>query len=326
MKLFTATTLTDPRLIALEERVSALDGYELPNPIYVSPDGSDETGDGTEQKPFRQIQYAVSKCTPEKSYEIHAYEGEYIPFSVVNSKNITLGLLGNVTITDRDNNLNQIIVIRGCTLTIRERPSGSEVKTLNIVCNGELNGTIISSIFNSSLHIEDNIKLKIDNNSTGAGIHYVVSSNVDSHVHINPNGGFIYNGNNSPMRGIFYCLNSSNLIYFCRNLDSITHNVNMESFAYAVSNSFASFTSLGLTISNKYTYGLRAANSIICAVPPIQNNAATPISQIQGGRIFLGTSTSTTNSISDPLSPLSLDDEVVSYDSFPDDSILMGRI
>lgn len=73
--------------------------------LYVSPSGSDETGDGTQAHPWRQIKYAI-KAQPIQNHvlcEIHAAGGTYDGFSI-SDRRVTLYIEGHVTIVAASEN------------------------------------------------------------------------------------------------------------------------------------------------------------------------------------------------------------------------------
>ena len=72
--------------------------------IYVGPEGLDQDGYGTKDKPYKTIKYAVSKADP--NYTIYIYEGRYDENSITLNKNITiLGENKNIVITSSRNNV-----------------------------------------------------------------------------------------------------------------------------------------------------------------------------------------------------------------------------
>lgn len=292
MKLFNANTLTDPGLIALEERVTSIDAYELPDPLYVSPDGSDETGEGTEENPFRQIQYAISKSSYLKGTRIYVSGGSYNSFNC-DSKRVSLTLLGNITVITNENKdagistTDSVFAINGNGFTVTVDSNNYNKPILDVSRNScvivNCGNFIIKNLNCNNINI-----FYVNLNSFAfmrSSINYEGSPNIS---------GYLVN--------LFYASHGSRFSWSDFTNDTNVGNMNKGSsqyfrFAATLGASHIALSNEKINIGSGYTHGLYAAEGFISALIG-NNNAEIPMAQANGGRIFTGSSTNTTNSIS----------------------------
>lgn len=272
---------------ATEGQLLEIVGGSTLNPIYVSPSGSDETGDGTEQKPFRQIQKAIDRASNLIPHSVYAEGGSYDAFIVSPYKCIALYLKGDVTI----NNSN---IERGICAHIFSRiyissDNESASRNLRIVdCPYSVYSTISSII-----SITSSISLILVNPGISSAM---IGGNTNSLTVLNCS---ISRSGDPGGTYFFVCDNNSNLV-ITGTLNNNLGTVNTLN-AFAAAGYSSNITIVGnsnFTIGNGYTYGLRANGGTIRCGTLNANNAQTPISQTNGGRVFYGNSTSTTNSVS----------------------------
>lgn len=260
----------------------------IPDPIWVSPSGSDETGDGTETNPFRQIQYACDKAKGlQRTININA--GEYNGFEITQSI-FTIELLGDVNIINSNtygilNFVNSTVIIRG--------------NNYNFIIDCSYDKHCILVTHNSFFACQYNNLILKNLNLNNKNIIY---TNGHSMSYMTCNINYQGSVNLQGSINLFYTSHGSNSSwgYFTgtTNLGNIPRsNATSLVFVKMYGPGDVSLADNDINISNTFTHGLYADSGFICASIG-SNNATTPMAQINGGRIFLGSSTSTTNSIS----------------------------
>lgn len=264
----------------------------IPNPIWVSPSGSDETGDGTETNPFRQIQHACNKAKGLQR-DINVNAGEYNGFRVTQSSIIAINLLGDVNIIN-SNNIDSIITISyNSILTIRE-------SNYNFIIDCSYDKHCIMVTHNSffAYHYGDLILKNLNLNNKN-----IIYTNAHSMSYIRCNINYQGTVNLQGSINLFFTCHGSNSSWVLStgtttNLGNIPRsNATALVFGKMSGPGDISLLSSNINISNTFTHGLYTDAGFISANIG-SNNATTPLVQANGGRIFLGSSTSTTNSIS----------------------------
>ena len=286
----------------------------IPNPIWVSPSGSDETGDGTETNPFRQIQYACNKARG-LGRNINVNAGEYNGFSVSQSPVINIHLLGDVNIIN-GNNIDSIIMIsHNSIVTIRE-------SNYNFIIDCSYDKNCITVTHNSffAYHSGNLILKNLNLNNKN-----IIYTNAHSMSYIRCNINYQGTVNLQGSINIFSTTHGSNLSWIppsTTNLGNIPRS-NATALVFGKMNGPGDISLLGsnINISNTFTHGLYTDAGFICANIG-SNNATTPLVQANGGRVFLGSSTSTTNSISP--SPQILDITSDSDIALPEEAFFDG--
>lgn len=245
------------------------------NPMWVSPDGSDETGDGTESNPYRQIRYAISKCKSFRKHNVYVKAGTYDSFSASSSKYININLHGNININTNDTNFS-VLSYRDSSLRISSNDSSVRSITFNYFNNS--NAVIVQAQSNSVISIT-NVNIRITNNINCSA--------------------FIQAGDCSKIS-----------IYNEQQNNMNTNNLTCSYFVVSVNSSIVGIAGNIFNINNTNDIGFTCRSGFILCEFLGTNNATTPIEQLAGGRCFLNTSTSTTNNISP--SPLSSGDDITS--------------
>lgn len=241
--------------------------------VYVSPTGSDETGDGTQENPWRQIKYAISKYTINNStlYEIHAAGGSYKGFSVSNRR-ITLYMEGNITIVAETESSTCIGITTYGYLSI-SAASGTEYK---LSLSSGKNGIELSQFSYCG-----------------------VSANIQEMIFGTLNNACIYSSYNSILNcGAAYRVNST---CTCPNIFVSTMNgyINMRysvlkgAINSAPTSAFYAYQGGRIyvryaNISSNCTNGLYALEGGQIYYSSTTNNAKTPMYASSGGRIYAG--------------------------------------
>ncbi len=272
---------------ATEGQLLEIVGGSTLNPIYVSPNGSDETGDGTEQNPFRQIQKAINRASNLIPHSVYAEGGSYDAFVVSSYKCINLYLKGDVTINN--SNIERGIGAYNFSYLYVSSNNTNASRNLRIV---ECPNSIHSS-YSSVINMASSISLTLVN----PGISDSMITSINNSLIIFDCS--ISRSGDPAGSNFFFCGNGSNLVIlraFNNNLGSVN---TLSIFVAAwYSSNITIINNSDFTIGTGYTYGLRANGGTISCGTLRANNAQTPITQVNGGRVFYGTSTSTTNSIS----------------------------
>ena len=139
---------------------------------YVSPDGSDSTGDGSSAHPWREINYAISHCPYGGYCNIYADGGMYSPIHAV-GKSINLLLKGNITFDGTGRNTettnNTLINISNCILSFSKSGSDNNNRIVHF-CNANYCIVVVNR---SLLHTDIKVELEFDNiNNRAIHINY----------------------------------------------------------------------------------------------------------------------------------------------------------
>lgn len=248
--------------------------------VYVSPSGSDITGDGTSSKPWKTITKAIEYGPVARNgfglyYTINIAAGTYTEDIVISDKKVRLNLLGDVTIQPASGNT-ILGVYRNARVSIVSDENNKKSLTLS-------GGTIgIGMSHESTLVFSDLSNLIFDNITNTC-----ISCSHNTYLYIN------YDSNGSDLDKI--TINST-----C-NLKSIvkSHNnshVELETTMDINANSSCSnyaFESLTdsylliskLTIPSTYSKGILASHMGRVNTINVTNNATTPTNTALGGLI-----------------------------------------
>ena len=264
-----------------EERLSIAPAGGGPAQIYVSGTGNDETGDGTEGKPYRQISKAVSVVQPHNGskYTVYVDGGTYSNFEIAGGKQIDLTLRGDVTIQPtaavsqgiyiKDHSIVQVLNDgTRRALTFVNCYGGIVVENSNLKINGSVSSLTAGALCNRALiEAKENAYVML----YGAPIVREAGSDI-------------------AINTTFSCWYGSRMYLNLSSLTMGNSSLRHYMFLYAT---YASHIFLSgsnqLVIPNAFTYGLYAANGSIIAHSGIgTNNATTPTKTSDGGRIFTG--------------------------------------
>lgn len=289
----------DSAINKLNNRITNLDDFDIPNPLYVSPSGNDSTGDGTQSKPFRQIQKAIQVMPFSSIRNIYVAAGTYKKFYISNSKFVNIFLQGDVIISDNDSP----IKIYDCSYLRITSNSQNSIGERTLSFSPTTNITYgIYAIVTSFVILEKYIKI----NFTGT-YDSLFNSNMGANIII---GCHIIINSNLNVSHVFVCEYGSNISW---NLPDSTVSSNIGSpnntittFCNSTSGSTISIIAKTVTLNNKYEVGLRGNGGIVFA--ELQgNNATTQIQQWNGGRVFTSNNL-TTNSFNN-INPLNTGEE-----------------
>ena len=244
--------------------------------VYVSPDGSDTTGDGSETNPWKTISKAIdgapiSRPGKQNNYSINVASGTYTENIQVYERQLQLCLLGNVVIKPTDVNTETFGVHRNARVSIL---SDSNNKKSLIIEGGKF-GFYVN--YDSTLII-GNLSDLVFSNITDRCINithraYVSVSGID--------GNFIVN-ESCRLSSIVKIENGSHAEF------DISWNIN--SASTCSSYAFASLTNSyllikHLTIPNTYAKGIYSIYGAKINLTEVTNNATEPTHTSIGGVI-----------------------------------------
>lgn len=249
--------------------------------IYVSASGSDETGDGTQAKPYRQISYALA-ANPRWNailVEIHVSAGTYNAFSVTNRR-VAVILEGKVTIKPEKPTSNCINVSEGGHLAV----SASVSDTYELIFDSSTYGIYVSHF--SELSVSSTIK-KVTFNNISSIIVYATTSS-----HVTFNADFTVSSTCGPNATIFASYTGSDFIMRFSAASGLINTTTPHAFA---AQQLGRFYLRYVNISSKCEIGMHAWEGGMIQYSGGTNSAKTPISTGSGGRIFGGTQSNTPN-------------------------------
>lgn len=247
--------------------------------VYVSPSGSDTTGDGSQEKPWRQISHAISayRVIPVNvSFNIHVAAGTYNKFSV-SGRRVTIYLEGNVTIDGGGNKCITVDQRGSCAV------NASQANTYTLTLKNGTSAVYVSSIsqFSMSAAIKKVILGSLTETLVYVSIFSFCSWNADFTVNSTCTGSIAFNS----VAGSYLSMRLESALG--------TFDANTANVVYATQGGRAHIKNLN--ISNKCTNGLRATEGGQIYYTNVTNNAATPLSATTSGRIFAGTQTNVPN-------------------------------
>lgn len=283
---------------AIEAHVSALHTWngtatEALAPIYVSGTGNDETGDGTEAKPYRQISKAVSMVQPynKTAATIYVDAGTYEEFTVDLGRDIGLVYTAEVVIAPTDATADAITVKRHSSLDISTTGASNSAGTY---CNLRFNNC--------------NRFINVENAQVTIGEKVFLTSQVTNKIYATLKSGAVRAAENAYFRFSGYTIGIPSHpapigkpIFHCDAARMVLKHVAGMSI-YRKSNTSHIFTIFMLaenggniyldgtytTINAEVRLGLSADTGGTIAYSTITNNATIPTQTANGGRIFTG--------------------------------------
>lgn len=286
--------------------------------FYVSPDGNDETGDGTETNPWKSIQKAVDACSYIAEDRIWINSGIYYPTDTItiSNKKIIFYLYENGQVTLYDH-----LFTKDSSMILVEDKSSLRITNYNSKYYNELS---ICSYVNCSLNEAPT--------PLGGNINSGITVNRDSSLDVAYCKDFNVNGCEKTNRGIYVAKNSSCAIqssvselslYTVNGIEAVYgSNITCRSTKYEFASTedasnvtnyaiFADASDVYVTNVSIYgeeddalsvTYGLYVnRGGKIGYGSMTNNNANTPTHTLSGGRIYTGSEdfvNKLTNSIS----------------------------
>lgn len=234
--------------------------------IYVSPNGSDTTGNGTSSKPYRTISRGI-KDIPDAMYingsdgtnydtkkQLRVQGGTYNESIYTVGKEFTICLTGNVVINATTNTTFNLS--RGSKVTITSLDSSTTTKySLTLNCLSTAQDSIAAYVESNSILRFVSLKDVIVENCKSYIFYSYTGSVIEAHIscdnlQINNSCASTYDC------ALFGSVFSANIMINCASL-TIQSNVGKTRFAIASINSFVGFVvKNGVNITDKFTYAL----------------------------------------------------------------------